>query len=357
MTKSISIDGRLVGEGHSTYVIAEVGCNHNGDLSLAKEMIDAAKKAGCDCAKFQKFTADTFCTNRDKKFTYTSQGQEVTEREYDMFKRFEFDQDQWADLMTYCRNSGIFFMATVQDPIDLEQMLELGLKAIKVGSDDFDHFANLQLFAKTGLPLIISKGMADEIEVRKTLDSVRSLTDSLAVLHCVSLYPSEFHHLNLRQIPRLAAMYPDIVWGFSDHSRGSLASTLAVALGAHIIEKHFTISHDLPGPDQWFSMDPGEMSDLVKDIRSCESALGTGRIEPAEEERAMFKTMRRRIVARDDLTESTVLSLDTVAFKRSTNGAFISDWGRLAGQRLSKAKRRDEGITIDDLQTTGPEDH
>src|SRR5262249_51378970 len=152
-----------------------------------------------------------------------------------------------------------------QDPPNLDMMLELGLKGIKVGSDDFDHLINLRRYAATGLPLIVSKGMADLGEVDRVIGAIRPINDKLAVLHCVSLYPAEPENLNMRQITTLKARYPDLVWGFSDHSQGTLASSSAVAIGAKVIEKHFTLDRDLPGPDHWFSMDVGQMKQLADD--------------------------------------------------------------------------------------------
>jgi N,N'-diacetyllegionaminate synthase len=349
MSKIVSMGNRAIGEGQPAFVIAEAGANHNGGLSLAKEMVAAAREAGCDCIKFQTFTAELFCADRDKTFTYQSQGQEVTESEFEMFKRFEFSREQWADLMAYCEGQGILFLTTVQDPTNLEMMLELGLQGIKVGSDDFDHLVNLELYAKTGLPLIVSKGMADLGETDRIIRALQPLTDKLMVLQCVSLYPTDPEMLNIRQVPTLLQLYPDVIWGFSDHSQGTLASTLAVALGAKIIEKHFTMSHGLPGPDHWFSMDVGEMTQLVKDIRFAEKALGSGDIVPAAGELRSKSIMRRRIVAKTDLEPGALLDLDTVNFKRADSGSFVSHWDLLKGRRLARGCLENQGIDFADV--------
>ena len=150
MSKVIQIGDRLVGEGQPAFIIAEAGANHNGDLGIAKDLVRAAREIGCDSIKFQTFSAEEFCADKSKTFTYRSQGKEVTESEYEMFKRFEFTRDEWAELMRFCDEQDILFFTTVQDPVNLEMMLELGLKCIKVGSDDFDHLVNLKLYAATG---------------------------------------------------------------------------------------------------------------------------------------------------------------------------------------------------------------
>ncbi|WP_417260808.1 MULTISPECIES: N-acetylneuraminate synthase family protein [Pseudomonadota] len=350
MAAQMKIGSRLIGDDHPVFVMAEAGANHNGELALAKELVDVAKAAGADCVKFQTFTAAEFCADRTKTFTYFSQGKEVTESEYEMFRRLELSREEWAELMAYCDHRDIMFLTTVQDPVNLEMMQELGLLAIKVGSDDFDHLPNLRAFAATGLPLIISKGMADAEEVDKVVGDLKNRSTNLGVLHCASLYPSDPEHLNLAQIPALRQRHPDVVWGFSDHSRSTVAPALAVALGARIIEKHFTLSHDHAGPDHWFSMDPKELTEMVVHIRFAEAAQGSGLIVPNAEEEKSRTIMRRRIVARYDLPAGTVLDDSTVTFKRAEQGLYVGDWDSVCGSTLRTAKAVAEGIDTEDLE-------
>ncbi|PKR58517.1 N-acetylneuraminate synthase family protein [Thalassospira lohafexi] len=350
MAAQMKIGSRLIGDDHPVFVMAEAGANHNGELSLAKQLVDVAKAAGADCVKFQTFTAAEFCADRTKNFTYFSQGKEVTESEYEMFRRLEFTREEWVELMAYCEAQGIMFLTTVQDPVNLEMMQELGLLAIKVGSDDFDHLPNLRNFAATGLPLIISKGMADAQEVDKIVGDLKSRCADLGVLHCVSLYPSEPKHLNLAQIPALRERHPDVVWGFSDHSRSTVAPALAVALGARIIEKHFTLSHGMAGPDHWFSMDPKELTEMVAHIRFAEAAQGSDKIAPNVEEEKSRAIMRRRIIARHDLPAGTVLDDSAVTFKRAEQGLYVGDWDDVTGRTLRTAKAATEGIDMNDLE-------
>ncbi len=350
MSASITIAGRKIGDGYPAYVIAEAGANHNGEMSLAKEMVDRAKEVGADCIKFQTFTAEEFCADKTKTFTYQSQGKPVTESEFEMFKRLEFAPAEWADLMAYCAKAGIQFLTTVQDPLNLALMRELGLAGIKVGSDDFDHTLNLKIFAKTGLPLILSKGMSDAAEVDRILGEIKPLARELAVLHCVSLYPADPQFLNLRQIPALRERYPNIVWGFSDHSPSTIVPAIAVSLGARIIEKHFTLDHDLPGPDHWFSMDVPEMCEMVANIRYAESALGDGKIAPAAREADSRKIMRRRVLAKTDLVPGTAIEESNVMFKRAEAGAFAGAWDSMCGRHLKVGKARNQGISADDLE-------
>lgn len=349
MSKVIDIGGRLIGAGQPAFIIAEAGSNHNGDLGLAKRLCRAAKDVGCDCIKFQTFTTDEFCADPGQPFSYISQGKQVTEPMIDLFRRLEFRRDQWAELMAYCDEIGILFLTTVQDPPNLEMMLDLGLKGIKVGSDDFDHLVNLRQYAQTGLPLIVSKGMATLGEVDHVVRTIRAITSQFAVLHCVALYPTDPENLNLLQIRTLQNLYPDVVWGFSDHSQAGVAPAIAVALGAKLIEKHFTLSHDLPGPDHWFSLDVKEMAAMVADIRFTERALGSGEVAPASAEAGYKKVARRRLVAKMDLPAGVALDETSVTFKRGSYGAFVSDWERLRGYRLRRALRQNDGIDFSDV--------
>jgi N,N'-diacetyllegionaminate synthase len=349
MSNPLEIGGRLVGVNQPTFIIAEVGANHNGDLDQAKQLCRAAKEIGCDCVKFQTFTAAEFCADPAQQFSYVSQGNPVTEPMIDLFSRLEFTRDQWAQLMAYCEEIGILFLTTVQDTSNLEMMLELGLKGIKVGSDDFDHIINLRRYAQTGLPLIVSKGMATLGEVDYVVRTIRAITAQFAMLHCVSLYPTNAENLNLRQIQTLQNLYPDVVWGFSDHSRAGVAPAIAVALGAKLIEKHFTLSHDLPGPDHWFSLNVEEMSEMVANIRFTERALGSAEVVPALAEAGYRKVARRRLVAKTDLPPGATLDEASVTFKRSSYGAFVSDWERVRGHRLRRAMRQNDGIDFPDV--------
>jgi len=349
MSAQFKIADRYVGDGHPAFVIAEASTNHNGDLARAKDMVVAAKEAGADCIKFQTYTPSE-CLTPGKNFTYQSQGKTITESEYEMFVRLAFGRDQWAELVDYCEAQKILFLTTVQDSVDLELMLSLGLKGIKKGSDDFDYVPSLVEAAQTGLPLILSKGMATLGDVDNVIRTLSAETKSLAVLHCVSLYPTDPAKLNIRQIPMLKQLYPDVVWGFSDHSIGTLASTIAVAMGAAIIEKHFTLDHDLPGPDHWFSMDVTQLDQLVRDIRFAEISLGTGEISPDPEELESRSIMRRRVVAKEQLAAGSVLSDQNVRFKRAAEGAFLDQWPLFDGARLNKDKGQDTGIDISDIR-------
>jgi len=346
MPVPIKIGNKLIGDGYPTFIIAEASSNHNGNFEKAKEMVRVAKDIGADCIKFQTFSAEEFCSNKESLFEYKSQGKIVVEKMYDMFKRFEFTTQEWIELKSFCEKQNILFLTTVQDQINLEMLLKIGIEGIKIGSDDFDHLINLERYAKTGLPLILSKGMADLCEVDRIIKFLRQFTNQLLMMHCVSLYPVKPELMNIRQIQTLRYLYSDIIWGFSDHSRGTLASTTAVALGAQLIEKHFTLDHDLPGPDHWFSMDVTEFSQLVKDIRTVEKALGSGEIVPAPGEVEMKNVMRRRIIAKKDISKGDVFDENNICFKRDEEGCFTNHWDVIKGKKSSLSIEKNTPINL-----------
>lgn len=348
--QQLKIGDITVGDNSPTFIIAEAGANHNGDIGLALEMIKEAKKIGADCIKFQTFTAEQFCADKTKKFTYFSKGKKIVESELEMLKRFEFSEENWKIIMKACDDENITFLTTIQDPPNLQMMLKLGLKGIKVGSDDFDHITNLEVYAKSGLPLILSKGMSEIDETKFIIEKLqKKVSGGLAILHCVSLYPTDPEHLNIKQIITLKNLFPNIIWGFSDHSQSVIAPAIAVSLGASIIEKHFTLDHDLPGPDHWFSMDPNEFKQLVDNVRYCEKSLGNGEIILTDKEINQKKIMRRRILVNKNLEKGTILNLDNVSFKRAEEGIFAFEWQKIKGRKINVNKNNNEPIFFDDL--------
>ena len=240
-------------------------------------------------------------------------------------------------------------MTTVQDPVNLDTMLRVGINAIKVGSDDFDHLRNFTAYARANLPIITSKGMADLADVDRTIRHMRGIIDKLVIMHCVSIYPATASDLNLRQIKTLSDLYTDVIWGFSDHSMGTLAATSAVALGAKVVEKHFTLDHDLPGPDHWFSLDPSQMKEMVEGIRYVEEAMGSGEVVPAPGEYQERDIRRRRVVAKCGLEIGDRLTEENVAFKRADRGLFVQEWELVEGAIVKRSIQRDEAICLSDL--------
>ncbi len=333
----IRIEGRPVGPGHPCFVIAEIGVNHNGDTELAHRMIDVAADAGADCVKFQTFKAEEFCNSPEEVYEYVSQGQVTRESMMAMFKRLELRHDDHPALFAHARARGLVPMSTPADPVAVELLERLNVGAYKIGSDDLVFTGFIETVARKGKPMIVSAGMADAEDVRRAAATIASTGNrDVIMLHCVSEYPAPDQAVNLRKMDGLRELTGYLV-GFSDHSLGITAALGAAALGACVIEKHFTLDRDLPGPDHRFSADPAELAALVRDVRRVESQLGSPAIRPTQGEIAMRRTARRSIVAARDLPAGRVIAAADLAYRRPGDGLLPFEAPRLIGRRLGRA--------------------
>ncbi|HWY38480.1 MAG TPA: N-acetylneuraminate synthase family protein, partial [Bacteroidia bacterium] len=246
----IKIGNREITRGGKPFIMAEVGLNHNGEIEKAFEMISVAKRSGVDAVKFQTYKAAELVGDPAQMFTYRSQGKEITESMLEMFKRYEFNEEQWIKVKKKCDEENILFLSTPQNSSDLDILIKLGVPAIKVGSDDFTNLPLLKNYRKKNIPLILSCGMADLAEVHTSLTIAGAFDGHpVILLLCTSEYPTPPENVNLLKLQTLSAAFPDLILGFSDHTQGPLASSLAIAFGAVVFEKHFTLDHNLPGPD------------------------------------------------------------------------------------------------------------
>lgn len=317
----IAIGDRQVGRGHEPFIIAEAGINHNGEIAKALDMVQVAKQAGADAIKFQTFKAIEFVGDPEQTFTYRSQGKEVTESMLAMFRRYELAEDAWDAIKAECDKQNILFLSTPQNRTDLDLLLRVGIPAVKIGSDDLTNLPLLQSYAATKLPLILSCGMADMAEVYRSLQCVGALDGYPTVLLlCTSEYPTPAADVNLRKLISLQAAFPGIPMGFSDHTVGPMASSLACALGARVFEKHFTLGNDLPGPDHWFSKSPDGLSTWVQSIRTAYTMLGSDIVRPTEAELEMRKLARRSITAIRDIQMGERLDASNIALRRPGTG-------------------------------------
>ena len=348
MEPPIRIGTREIGDGHPVFIAGEIGINHNGDIDLAKKLVAEARDAGVDAVKFQVFRADEFVADPHITYTYRSRGKEITESMLGMFKRYEFDADAWREIFAFCRGSRVEFFATPQNPSDLDFILSIGdMPAIKVGSDDLTNLELLDYYARKGKPLIISAGMAFLSEIDEAVSTIRAAGNAdLVVLHCTSSYPTGTKDINLRKIPAIRHIFRVPV-GYSDHTQGPGAAMGAVALGACMIEKHITLDKDLPGPDHWFSSDPGEIRGLVEGIRFMEEALGSSLLVPAESERGMREIARRSITAAREIRRGEPVTREAVTLKRPGTGIPPRSLPLLLGKRAKRTIGKNEQITFD----------
>ncbi|MBI2265725.1 MAG: N-acetylneuraminate synthase family protein [Armatimonadetes bacterium] len=319
--QEVRIGGAIINEKTPPYVIAEAGINHNGEIEKACAMIRVAKEAGADAVKFQTFKADEFVGDPQMMFTYESQGKEVTEPMLDMFRRYELGRDAWFLLKARCDEEGITFLSTPQNRSDLDLLLEVCITAIKVGSDDFTNTPLLRAYAHRGLPMIISCGMSDMAEVYMALEAVGALDGHPTVLMlCTSEYPTPPEDVNLLKLRTLGNAFPQVVLGFSDHTRGPLASSLAVVMGAKVLEKHFTLDHDLPGPDHLFSEDPAGLKEWVSSVRESWTILGSAIVRPTDKELVNKKEFQRVIVASRNIGKGEFFSVNDITMRRIPGG-------------------------------------
>ena len=319
------------------FIIAEAGINHNGDINLARKMIRAAKEAGADAVKFQTFQAEEFVQDKTLTYTYQSQGVTVTESMLEMFKRNEFSKEEWKDLKAFCDKEEITFLSTPENNSDLELLIPLGIEAVKVGSDDFTNLPLMRDFAGKGLPMMISCGMADEEEIAQTLQVVRENSHQPIVLFlCTSEYPTPPEDVNLLKLTSIADKFPYVIPGLSDHTEGSQAAIAAVALGARVFEKHFTMDHNLPGPDHWFSAEPEELKNWIGSIRTTYKMLGSQKLIPTEKEREMRDLARRSITTSKQIGKGEVFDETNLCMRRPGTGIPGRKWDEVIGKKAAR---------------------
>lgn len=344
------INGKRVGDNCEPYIIAEAGINHNGDIELAKKMIHAAKDAGADAVKFQTFHAEDFIQDKTTTYTYTSQGKEVTESMLEMFERNEFTPDEWRELKRFCDVQRISFMSTPQNVSDLELLLDIGIPAIKVGSDDFVNIPLIRRYASEKLPILLSCGMAGKDDIDTTLKTVENAGNNSVVLFlCTSQYPTPPEDVNILKLDTISQEYNTIVPGFSDHTQGYEAAVMAVALGARVFEKHFTLSHNLPGPDHWFSENPNSLKQWVEAIRKAYRMLGFSDLRPTDKELEMKTTCHRSITVLKDIKAGAVLTESNLGMRRPGTGISPVKWDEVIGKKAKRDIKAGEQISWEDI--------
>lgn len=350
--KSVEVGkNRKIGPGQPCFLAAEIGINHNGDMGLAHRAIDAAADSGADAVKFQNYHTESFISDRSLSYEYISQGKTIVESQYDMFKRCELAPGALRKLRQHCDERGVVFFSTPTDEEGIAELVREDVRLLKNGSDCLAHLPLIQCMAHTGLPTVISTGMAMREDIDDAVQAFREVGGSdLILLHCTSAYPTQAADVNLRKIPALAQAYGCLV-GFSDHTDGIAASVGAVALGACFIEKHFTVDQNLPGPDHRFSADPAQFRALVDSVRFLEAALGSSEIQfvPAESENR--RDARLSCVARHDLSRGDCLVFEDIAFQRPGIGLPPKTATQLVGKKLTRDVRLGSLLQMADFES------
>lgn len=333
---SINIAGHLVGKDTPCFIIAEAGVNHNGDINQAKKLIDIAIAAGANAVKFQTFKAEQVISRHALKAQYQKQTTSSSESQLDMVRKLELSTTDHQELIEYCHGK-ITFLSTPFDEDSVDLLDDLGVPLFKIPSGEITNLPFLMYIASKGKPLIMSTGMATLGEVETAVHSIQKTGNTeLVLLHCVSNYPAANKDANLRAMQTMQTAF-QLPIGYSDHTLGIAVALAAVALGACVIEKHFTLDKTLPGPDHQASLSSDELVSLVESIRTVEMALGHGFKRPAASEQDTANAARRSLVAACDIPANTRITQDMIAVKRPGTGLPPSMKPHLIGRKTKTA--------------------
>lgn len=332
-----------------TYIIAEAGVNHNGNIDLARKLIDMAADCGADAVKFQTFKAEESTGCAAEKAQYQKTNDPRTESQLDMIRRLELPFEKFAVLKEYCKERGIDFISTPDGSESLQCLVNLRVPLIKIGSTEVTNLPFLKEIALTGKKMILSTGMSTLGEVEQAVNAIMATgNDKLQLMHCTTDYPTQIKDVNLKAMVTLRNAF-QIPAGYSDHTLGFEAAVAAVTLGASCIEKHITLDREMEGPDHKASMPPEEFREYVQHIRNTEKLLGDGRKKPTDGEQAIIQQVRRSILAAHDLKEGTVLTSDMICFKRPGNGIKPEFADILIGRRIKRDIAKEEVISWNDI--------
>ena len=349
IVKIVKIRNRVIGEGHPLFIIAEAGVNHNGDVGLAKKLIDGAKEAGADAVKFQTFKAENVVTENAGMAKYQKRNTGKSQTQLGMIKKLELKYKDFIKLKKYCDKKKIIFLSTphTEDAVDF---LEPLVPAYKIGSGDLTNLPFLKKIAKKKKPIILSTGMATLAEVREAVKTIKKAgNNKIILLHCTTNYPCPLEEVNLRAMQTLKQEF-NLPVGYSDHTLGITISIMAVAMGANAIEKHFTLNRNLPGPDHKASLEPDELRNMVIAIRNVEKALGNGIKKLTKSEEEIKKVARKSIVAKVDIPAGTKITKEMLIIKRPGTGIEPRYLNKLIGKIAKKEIKKDTLIKFKDLK-------
>jgi len=345
----MKIGSRSIGAGWPAFVIAEAGVNHDGDVERAKLLIDAASDAGADAVKFQSFSAASVASADAPKAPYQVARTGAEGSQLQMLRRLELSPAAHRDLSDHARGRGIVFCSTPFDLASVDLLEQLGVPFFKIASGEITHVPLLRRIGSTGKPIVLSTGMADEAEIETALATLRAAgAQEIALLHCVSEYPAPVAEANLRAIESLRRRFGTPV-GYSDHTLGLEAAVAAVVLGACIVEKHLTLDRNAAGPDHRASLEPQDFLELVRQIRSVESAMGDGIKRPTASELANRVVTRRGLFAAVDIGKGTVVTPELVVCKRPSDGIEASHFDAVIGRRARRDLVRGQKLTWEHL--------
>lgn len=347
---AVLANGRELGADRPPYVIAEIGANHNGDMDLCRRLIDAAADAGADAVKFQSWSASSLISQSEyeRHPTYSD-----TKKHFgslrEMVERYQLSPGQHEEAAAHCRARGVDFLSTPFSPAEVDLLVALDVPAIKVASMDVNHLPLLDHLGRSGRPVLLSTGMATTAEVARAVDTLRTAgTSDLVLLHCVSIYPPDPAAVNLRNMAGFRKAF-SVPVGFSDHTLGIAVPLAAVALGACVVEKHFTLDKDMEGWDHAISADPAELAAICAGSREVWAALGSHERTVSEPELAKRRQFRRRVVLRHAVAAGRVLAADDLDFKRPGTGIGPDETAYVVGRHAARDLPAEHELEWSDL--------
>lgn len=344
MTKCKLRDGKVVGDYCVPYFVAEVNSSHFGNINTAKKMVDAAKEAGCNCVKFQSWSAESLYSK-----SYYKENP-IAKR---IVTKFSLSPDELADMAEYCHNAGISFSSTPYSREEVDFLVEkCGVPFIKVASMELNNLEYLWYIAKKEIPIVLSTGMGEIDEIKKAVKTIEMAGNKdIILLHCVSIYPAAPDTVNLNNIIGLRREFPEYPIGFSDHTMGETAAIASVALGAALIEKHITLDSKKIGMDNQMAMEPDQLRSLVQDCISANMMLGSYDRNVSEQEYEQRKNMRRSVVAKKDLKVGDVLTPENIDYKRPGTGISPDQVSMVLGKKLKNNIEQDCLILWSDIES------
>ena len=332
--KEMKINDEQIGDSFPTYVVAEAGLNHNGDVETAKKMIEGIKNSGVNAIKFQTYKTNNFLTD-DSEY-------------YDFFKNVELSFEEFKELKEYSDNLDITFFSAPFDFESADYLKKINVPAFKIASSDFTNIPLVEHISKMSIPMILSTGLCNLKEVEDTI-AICNQNDNIAILHCVADYPTKPEDCNLNTIQTLKEQF-NIPVGFSDNGESTLVDLIAVSLGANIIEKHYTLDKKMEGPDHFFSIEPKSLKYLVSQIRMIERMKGDGIKKPSSSELTNISAIRKSITANINISKGEKLSFENIAIKRPATGLEPRFVASAIGKKVKNDIKKNQSIQLDDIE-------
>ena len=331
---------------NKTFIIAEAGVNHNGSFELAKQLVDKAVWAGVDCIKFQTFNSKNLVSKNAQKAEYQKKTTDSSESQLDMLKKLELSKEEFIELRDYCNQKGIMFLSTPFDLESIDFLASIGVKTWKVPSGEITNYPFLRAIGKRKESVIMSTGMCTLDEVREAIKVLKDFgTIDITLLHCTTEYPAPYDSVNLKAMLTLQKEFGFKV-GYSDHTNGIEVPVAAVAIGASVIEKHFTLDKNMEGPDHKASLEPDELKLMVQSIRNVEVALGDGKKQPSDAEKKNIAIARKSIVAACEIKKGEIFTEENLTAKRPGNGISPINWAEVLGKIAKRDFSEDELIEL-----------